>query len=107
MWLCSPTSRKLSVAKTRRTASSACPPARDNPNFWSSCAVEMNSWVCASTGTARDRVQSLDLDHRIDDDVSDAYLHRLGELRLRFVITVQRDSPRRELGAQRDGQLAR
>lgn len=51
MWLCRPTSLRLSVAKTRRMASIAIPPASENPNFWSSCAVEMNSWVCASTPT--------------------------------------------------------
>ena len=32
-------------------ASSAWPPARLKPNFWSSCPVAMNSWVCASTPT--------------------------------------------------------
>ena len=29
----------------------ASPPASEKPNFWSSCAVAMNSWVCASTPT--------------------------------------------------------
>ncbi len=33
------------------TASIASPPARLKPNFWSSCPVAMNSWVCASTPT--------------------------------------------------------
>lgn len=36
---------------TRRTASAAWPSASARPNFWSSCAVAMNSWVCASTPT--------------------------------------------------------
>ncbi len=54
MWLCSPTSSSESEASTRRTASAASlasPAAREKPNFWSSCAVAMNSWVCASTPT--------------------------------------------------------
>ena len=38
-------------ASTRRTASAASPPASEKPNFWSSWAVAMNSWVCASTPT--------------------------------------------------------
>ena len=32
-----------------RSASSAWPPAMEKPNFWSSWAVAMYSWVCAST----------------------------------------------------------
>ena len=85
MWLCRPTSRKLSAAKTRRTASIAAPPASEKPNFWSSCAVEMNSWVCASTpdgqsdqhvlndtGLTGDTIESVDLDRRVEHDVSDA-----------------------------------
>ena len=40
------------AASTLATAAaSACPLAREKPNFWSSCAVAMNSWVCASTPT--------------------------------------------------------
>ena len=39
------------MANTRRIASIAAPLASDSPNFWSSWAVEMNSWVCASTPT--------------------------------------------------------
>ncbi len=35
----------------RRTASAAWPSASAIPNFWSSCAVAMNSCVCASTPT--------------------------------------------------------
>lgn len=38
-------------ARIRRTASAASPVANEKPNFWSSCAVAMNSWVCASTPT--------------------------------------------------------
>ncbi len=51
MWEWMPTSSRLSSFSTRRTASAACPPARAIPNFWSSWAVAMNSWVCASTPT--------------------------------------------------------
>ncbi len=49
MWLCSPTSESRSDFSTRRTASAASVSAK--PNFWSSCAVAMNSWVWASTPT--------------------------------------------------------
>ena len=41
--------RSPGAASTRRTASSASPPAIEKPNFWSSWAVAMYSWVCAST----------------------------------------------------------
>ncbi len=51
MWLCRPTRRRPSALSTRRAASAASPAAREKPNFWSSCAVAMNSWVCASTPT--------------------------------------------------------
>ena len=46
---CSPANSSTGSASTRRTASSAAPDASEKPNFWSSCAVAMNSWVCAST----------------------------------------------------------
>ena len=46
---CSPANTSPGQAMTRRTASSAAPEASEKPNFWSSCAVAMNSWVCAST----------------------------------------------------------
>ncbi len=46
-----PRSSRLSFPSTRRTASAAAPPFSERPNFWSSCAVAMNSWVCASTPT--------------------------------------------------------
>ena len=32
-------------------AAFAAPPDSEKPNFWSSCAVAMYSWVCASTPT--------------------------------------------------------
>ena len=119
MWLCRPTSRRLSVSKTRRTASIAAPLASDSPNFWSSWAVEMNSWVCASTPTvtrtstscttpavAGDLVEPLDLGHRVEHDVPDAGLDRGGQLVDGFVVAVQGDSLRREAGVQRDRELA-
>ena len=46
---CSPANSSCGSAITRRTASSAAPEASEKPNFWSSCAVAMNSCVCAST----------------------------------------------------------
>ena len=46
---CSPASSTPGQASTRRTASSAAPEDSEKPNFWSSCAVATNSWVCAST----------------------------------------------------------
>ena len=119
MWLCRPTSRRWSVANTRRTAAIAAPLASENPNFWSSCAVEMNSWVCASTPTvtrtstswttprrAGDVVQALDLEHRVEHHVPDAGLDGGGQLGDGFVVAVQRDPLGREAGMQRDGQLA-
>ena len=51
IWLCRPVNRMFFAPKTARTASIAAPPDRENPNFWSSCAVAMNSWVWASTPT--------------------------------------------------------
>ena len=46
---CSPASSSPGQASTRRTASAAAPEDSEKPNFWSSCAVATNSWVCAST----------------------------------------------------------
>ena len=79
-----PDEPEVSVASTRRTASIAAPPASEKPNFWSSCAVAMNSWVCASTPTvtriitscttpsvAGDRGEPGDLVERVEDDVPD------------------------------------
>ena len=119
MWLCRPTSRRWSVANTRRTAAIAAPLASDSPNFWSSCAVEMNSWVCASTPTVTRTstswttpaapaicVEAFDLGHRVQHDVPDTGLDRRGQLVDRFVVAVQRDSLGREVGVQRDGQFA-
>ena len=122
MWLCSPTSASPSALSTRRTASAASlsrPPAMAKPNFWSSCAVAMNSWVCASTPTvsrtstgattpalAGDRVQPGDLVERVEHHPADPGLDRGDQLGGRLVVAVQRDPLGREAGPQRDGQLA-
>ena len=68
---------------TRRTASSASPLAIEKPNFWSSWAVAMYSWVCASTpavtrtitpvvrpSSRGDLGQALDLVEGVDDDAA-------------------------------------
>ena len=48
---CRPAKCRPAAARTRATAARASPVASDRPNFWSSCAVAMNSCVCASTPT--------------------------------------------------------
>ena len=92
----------------------------EKPNFWSSCAVAMYSWVCASTPAvtrtitravaARSRAaivgQPLDLVERVDDDPADAGLDRAAQLGDGLVVAVEADPGRVEAGAQRDGQLA-
>ena len=63
------------------TAARAAPPASEKPNFWSSWAVAMYSWVCASTpdgdpdqhprpgaAVAGQRGQPVDLVERVDHD---------------------------------------
>ena len=55
---------------------------------------------------ARDGVEALDLDHRVDDDMSDAGLDGSGQLLGRFVVAVQRDPLRREVGMQCDRKFA-
>ena len=89
------------------------------PNFWSSCAVAMNSWVCASTPTvsrtitgatdsplAGDRVQPGDLVERVEHHPTDPGFDRGDQLGRRLVVAVQRDPLGREAGPQRHGQLA-
>ena len=50
MWECRPTSSSPGRASDRRRRPRAAAPlAIEKPNFWSSCAVAMYSWVCAST----------------------------------------------------------
>ena len=48
---CSPAKCSAGAARTAATARAAEPSRSEKPNFWSSCAVAMNSWVCASTPT--------------------------------------------------------
>ena len=49
MWECRPSRSRPGVSSTCWTARKASPPVMEKPNFWSSCAVAMYSWVCAST----------------------------------------------------------
>ena len=96
------------------------PPASEKPNFWSSCAVAMNSWVCASTPTR----------HAHHDRAPDAAARRRSRPAARsprasprtirptpastralqlgdgLVVAVEGDPLGRESGAQRDGQFA-
>ena len=55
---------------------------------------------------ARDRVEALDFDHRVQNDVTHPGLDRRGQLLNRFVVAVEGDPLRREVGVQRNGQLA-
>src|SRR3954469_23773742 len=125
MWLCRPVSWSAGSRITRTAAVSASPVAREKPNFWSSCAVAMNSWVCASmptvarisTGTGAPPAatrsaasgarggQPVDLVEGVEDDVADARLDRQPELDQRLVVAVQRDPLGGEPGGQREGQL--
>ena len=49
MWEWRPSSSSPSASCTMVTARHASPLVIEKPNFWSSCAVAMYSWVCAST----------------------------------------------------------
>ena len=84
MWECSPSSSSRLAARTCVTASKASPLVIEKPNFWSSWAVAMYSWVCASTpavtrtitGVAPAEVlgdpgEPLDLGEAVDDDPAD------------------------------------
>ena len=62
--------------------------------------------VLHDAGRAGDLVEALDLGHRVQHDVPDAGLDRGGQLVDGFVVAVQRDSLGREVGVQRDGELA-
>ena len=107
MWLCGPTGAGC-PSRTRRTASIAAPLASERPNFWSSCAVEMNSWVCASTPTVTDQhildharrtgdgVEPFDLGHRVQHHMSHTGFHGGGRLVDGLVVAVQSDPLRRE-----------
>ena len=54
---------------------------------------------------ARDGVESLDLGHRIQNDVADTGFDRGGQFGDGFVVAVKRDSLWRKVGVQRDGQF--
>ena len=62
--------------------------------------------VLHDAGLTGDLVETLDLDHGVDDDVTDAVLDGRGQFSDRFVVAVQGDSFRRKAGVQRHGQLA-
>ena len=107
------------AASTRRTASNASPAVIEKPNFWSSCAVAMYSWVCASTpavtrtitgavaaGLRGERVEPVDLVEGVDDDPADPDLEGAAQLRHRLVVAVEADAGRVEAGTQGDGELA-
>ena len=91
---CSPSSSSPGASSTRRTASIASPDVIEKPNFWSSWAVAMYSWVCASTpavtrtitraglpGLRRHRGEPVDLVEGVDDDPADARPRRRGAAR--------------------------
>ena len=118
---CSPISRSPGSATTRRTASAASPPASEKPNFWSSCAVAMNSWVCASTPTVTrtitgiaspaGRCSASPASRAISSNESMTIAPIPASTAVvssaeRLVGAVQRDPLGRESGAQREPQLA-
>ena len=115
---CSPSSSRPGASSTRRTASRAAPSAIEKPNFWSSCEVEMYSWVCASTPAVTRTItlavapssavmvgQAVDLLDRVDDDATHADLDGTAQLGDGLVVAVQADVLGRELGAQCDSEL--
>ena len=120
MWLCRPSRRSASgLSRIRRAASKACPPERDSPNFWSSCAVAMNSCVWASTPTVtrtrtgrddtelgRDRGDALDLVEGVDDDAAHAVVEGVADLGDALVVAVQADPVAGDAGALGHGELA-
>ncbi len=55
---------------------------------------------------ARNGIQTLDLGHRVQNDVADTGFDRRGQFRDRLVVAVEGDPLRREVGVQRNGQLA-
>ena len=62
--------------------------------------------ILDDTGLTGDGIKALDLGHRVDHDMTDAGLDRRGQLGDRFVVAVQRNPLRGEVGVQRDRQLA-
>ena len=67
---------------------------------------ETDKHILDDARLARDGVEALDFGHRVQDDVTDPGFDRGGQLRDGFVVAVQRDPLGREVGMQRDGQLA-
>ena len=90
MWECRPSSSQLGLGQRRGRIGLARRrrSAMEKPNFWSSWAVAMNSWVCASTPavtrtmTGRDAALRGDArrpgrsPRRVDDDPADAGVER-------------------------------
>ena len=122
---CASAGRRSSSDGRRRgsgaTASAAAPPASEKPNFWSSWAVAMNSWVCASTPTVtrtstRGRTPALARRARPAGRSRRTSRRRSGRRRRRaprrssahrLVVAVQaRSAPAGIPAAQRDRQLA-
>ena len=54
---------------------------------------------------ARDRVETFDFDHRIQDNVAHSGFNRSGQFFDGFVIAMKGNSFRRKTSAQRNGQL--
>ena len=110
--------RALVTCTMRRTASNASPLESEKPNFWSSCAVAMNSCVCASTPTVTrtstgattlepvgDGCDPLDLVERVDDDPRDPVTQRRLDLVDALVVAVHADEVTGNAGADGDGKL--
>ena len=110
---CRPPNCSDGASRTAATARAADPSRSENPNFWSSCAVAMNSWVCASTptvtrtitrcttpATAAIDASAFDLVEGIHDDVSDTGLDTSRQLGGRLVVAVHADAFGREPGGE-------
>ena len=67
---------------------------------------ETNEDVLDDARLARDGIEALDFGHRVHNDVPDTGFDRGGQLRDGFVVAVEGNPLRREVGVQRDGQLA-
>ena len=107
------------AASTRRTASKASPEEIEKPNFWSSCAVAMYSWVCASTPavtriitpTVRRAAAVTSASRSTSSNESTMTRptpssHGPLELAAGLVVAVEADALHREAGPLGDGQLA-
>ena len=119
MWEWSPSSRSPGASCTRRTARRASPLAIEKPNFWSSWAVAMYSWVWASTPAVTRIItpvvrpslpatldEALDLVEGVDDDPTRTELDSALELAQALVVAVEADPLHREPRPLRDEQLA-